>query len=139
MVKNDDTAQAELSVQAELTAMRAQLALERSQRISAEAAAFVQSEISASRVLPGERDGLIGLYAVLAQDDANDMRTPSRVEMLKQVTSARPSHAMISEFVPAEPVVLAVKAITPNADEAMIEASRSAAVAYAQRANGTKK
>jgi len=91
----------------ELAVMKRQLAHERGARITAEAEAFAEREVRASRLLPAESAHYTGLYAQLAQDDAgNPLPTGSRLDMLRASVAARPAHAQVLTTLSAEAVVL---------------------------------
>jgi len=74
------------------------------QRLQGEAAAFADSLILASKLMPAEREGLIAALTTAGMDDAAHGQVTfangaqgSRVEQLKNAYSARPAHGLTRE------------------------------------------
>lgn len=99
-------AQSDPAAQAELIALRQQLAKVQSEQRSSEAAAFVRDQLAAGRAFPAEQAQLQALFVQLAQDDAASPlpATPtgqptSRVALLTAAFDARPSSQMARNLV----------------------------------------
>ena len=93
----------------ELAEQRATFAVAQAARFQAEAVTFATTQIAAHKALPAEREPLIALCGLLAQDDAAhgavtfaEGKTASRVEMLTALFAARPDHDLTGEAMPAD-------------------------------------
>jgi len=92
-----------VAMKAELAALQASKKRADDERIDALATAFVQNEFMAGRVLPAETTALKATFVQCAQDDAaSPLATGSRVQNLKDLTSARPKHSLFQEQITAE-------------------------------------
>ncbi len=88
--------------------LREELAEERRQRAAREGEAWADSIIAAGKAFPAERAALVAQFARAAEDDANSAATVtfaigktafegSRVDALKAIYEARPSHGLTAE------------------------------------------
>jgi ClpP class serine protease len=145
--QNATAAEQQAQAEAELVALRQQLATERRQRIDSEAVAFVEQAIHGNKAFPGERDSLIALYRVCAGDDADHPRDgQSRVELLRAAVHARPGHALTQERVPVEGTGTGTLTVQTNPVQTPAPADANADVneaadharRYAERQNGKK-
>ena len=135
------------ALQTRLAEMERQLATERTSRISTEATAFVAQQIAAHKALPAEKQALIDLYTVAAQDDlahgsiTTAAGTTTRVALIQAAQALRPAHTLTSEIIPADQdvTVLNAKRETPNAQQDENAAAAQSARAYAAKLNGTSR
>jgi ClpP class serine protease len=92
---------------ARIAELEQRLAEQRTQQITADAAAFAQTAVRERHAMPAEHDTLVQLYLAAAQDDqaapwptpteAEQGRPASRVALLKAQIASRPPHSLTSE------------------------------------------
>lgn len=85
--------------------------------IRTQATAFVEAELFAGRIVPTEKEPLAALYAQLASDDySHPLASGKRVDALRTMTTARPSHGRFSEHVSADALPEYIRLIGQRAD-----------------------
>jgi signal peptide peptidase SppA len=106
-------------------ALEAEIARLRAEKITGEAAAFVERYLTAGKAFPAERDAILAVYTQAATDDAylgavqqGDGRTTTRVALLRAAFEARPEHQLTLERLPAHVhAALAGLAQSPKPEE----------------------
>lgn len=92
----------------EVKRLRDELAKARAERITSDATHFADTQITAHKALPAEREAIIAAFTQAAQDDGAhgavtfaDGKTPptSRVDQLKAMFAARPAHTLTRELI----------------------------------------
>lgn len=129
------------AAQRELLHLRAELAKAQADRVGAAAEAFVRAQLSAGRALPAEQAALLALYARLAEMDAAHPRAdgqPSCIALLSAAYAARPASLLTTDLIAAPPLARYTLAAEGDADTGGIDAAKSSARAYAERANGRR-
>lgn len=91
----------------EVARLRTELAKAKAERITSDATHFADEQITAHKALPAEREAIIAAFTQAAQDDGAhgavtfaDGKTSSRVDQLKAMFTARPSHTLTQELIP---------------------------------------
>lgn len=125
----------------EVADLRAQVTRIQAERITADAQAFAQTQITTGHAYAAEQAHLVALYIQAAQDDAShplaaiegSTAPVSRVDLLRTAVQARPANKLAAHLI-ENMVVLpnATGAADPYAEDA------ASAKAYAERANGNR-
>jgi len=91
---------------AEVARLKAELAKATAARITSDATHFAESQITAHKALPAEREAIIAAFTQAAQDDGQhgavtftDGKTSSRAEQLTAMFAARTAHTLTTEVI----------------------------------------
>lgn len=116
---------------ADNAALRAQIAKVQAERITSDAAAFVQAQIASGHAYPAEAAALTALYVWTAQSD------PTGVQLLTAAIEARPANRLSGSLLPsALPPGAAV--LTNGGGDSSLDEAEASARAYGLRANGKR-
>jgi signal peptide peptidase SppA len=123
---------------AELNALKAQLAQMQRDQAKTQATAFIKDAVINGRMMPAEdADAFVAAYVQASQDDAaNPIPGFSRVEALSKTITSRPSHGLFTERV--KDSTIAVIPTTPSVSDDL-EQVKAQARAYAEKINGRRK
>jgi hypothetical protein len=90
----------------EVKRLRSELSKAKAERITSDATHFADEQITTHKALPAEREAIIAAFTQAAQDDGAhgavtfaDGKTSSRIDQLKAMFAARPTHTLTKELI----------------------------------------